>query len=249
MCICSLFGRLFHKTFSNTKLIDLLGARPVIGNLLLTSLVATTSILVVKNVAEDSISSGKLCDAISADVENRLNVKSDEIDRLSAKSILSDKNNKMVSCLYEFEKPSGSEKKRFDVVYRASDNGLTSNIEEVKITKEDLIGICEDESIYETKETVDFSPVDIELFPLTSADKVYPAFRWRCRYFPPTESVPPSAQPDEQADPRPVEIGINLDNFCQEAYGDRKLTKATFHYYDDMDSWYCTNPNITADFD
>ena len=248
MPVYSVFGRLFHKVFSSRKLIDLLGANPVAGNLVITALVTATALSLAKTVGtNNSFSASSLCNSIFVDAEGRLVGQGAEVIGLSAKRVLSNAGNKIVTCSYQIERVSGSERKDYDVAYHALEKGLTANVEERKIKREDLTSICEDKSVYE--KVVDFSPARIEPFLSASADNVYPAFRWRCLYYPPNEPILPSSKPDEQVDPKPEAIGINLDNFCERKYGDQRLTKAAYHYYADSDSWYCTDPNITASFD
>ena len=251
MPICSLFGRLFYNTFRSTKALKLLSANPIVGNLILASLVAIATISFLKGATEESISARQMCNAISDDVEVRLEAGDAGVDVVRSQRNLDRESRKMTACTYEVERPSGSERKLFDVTYRVVERGLTSSIDEVKITEADMQSICEDESIYKQKEGeaggIDFSPVRISLL-LSRNEKVYPAFRWRCRYVPPKlEVAPPEAGiiPDVP----PVDLGLNLDNFCKRTYGDEGLEKATFHHYDDSDSWYCSNPNLTANFD
>ena len=168
MYVCSLFGRLFHTIFSNTKMLDLLRANPVAGNLILTSLVVVTGVSMLKDaIEEDNISANQICNAASADIQNRLNIESLEITGRLAKSALSVdgdgelENNKLAFCIYEIEKAFGSERKNFDITHRVLEEELTSNIKEVKITKTNLRNICKDERTYENKPAVNFTPTDI----------------------------------------------------------------------------------------
>lgn len=251
MPVYSLFGRLFYNTFRSTKALKWLSANAILGNIILVLLVAIASITFIKGVTEDSISARQICNAVSDDAEVLLVAGDSDVDMIRSQRNLDRARHKMTTCTYEVERSSGSERRAFDVTYRVAAKELTSGIDEKKITKADMESVCEDESVYRRKEGeeegIDFSPVDVKRI-LSDNRRVYPVFRWRCQYFPPARASAPPSEAGVVPDARPVEMGLNLDNFCARTYGNEGLDKATFHHYDESNSWFCTNPNLTANF-
>ena len=252
MPVYSVFGRLFQRVFSSRKLIDSLGAQPIVGNLVIAALVAGTGLALFGAAAKDNrLSASDICNTVFIDEEGKLQKEGNEVVGLSAKRVLSDTNKKIVTCSYEVEAGLGTAQKVFDVVYRVPDNELIVNVEEKAITEADLESICRDESVYKAtdkktgKPKISFSPSDsdIELVFSTSFNTVYPVYRWRCLYHRNSESIPPLSNAGQTVDLPPVGIGINLDQYCQDKYGEDSWIGA-FHHYDDPRSWHCTDPNF-----
>ncbi|MEH2035032.1 hypothetical protein [Nostoc sp.] len=118
---------------------------------------------------------------------------------------------------------------------------LFTSYQETKIFQKDLNGICNskayiDKAKQEVSNLEKFNPEPvIELKLKSNIPQIYEVFRWTCEYtF--------NARKSGGARLNPIEIGLELDEYCQNR-PKPMLTKSTYHHYNDEDSWYCVNPN------
>lgn len=128
---------------------------------------------------------------------------------------------------------------------------------EEKITKEVMEGLCRNPDFYEKKlkekgfkqSEFNFSEQGLEFHE--KATNVYPAFRWSCKYRVTKKQDASQNKPqDSQASfgggaVLEVKTGMSMDeDYCKRSFSDRNLTKATYHDYNDPNSWFCTNPDF-----
>jgi len=139
-------------------------------------------------------------------------------------------------------------RERFNIVYQVVSNDLVRSIEDEKIEREVLEAICEDEAYY-TRElsSQGYAPklhniVQGGLVLEEDSDNVvYPVFRWKCQYQLVLKDSQKTNKPTIQA-PNYL-VGLDLDAYCEDTFGDRNLIRARYHHYNDPSSLYCVNPN------
>lgn len=129
---------------------------------------------------------------------------------------------------------------------------------EQSIDQDVFNSLCKDKEVYESKlaekrpqgkpDSHPDVPIEALGASLSNAEDVYPVFRWRCRYK--VNSQAPLEQTEYpqygETVSHIVYTGIDLDSYCEEKFSDRNLTKATYHDYQDPNSWYCTNPDSNS---
>lgn len=255
--IYTLIGRLIYNFFNNPKFLDLLTAKPLIGNLIVASLVTFTGFSIFGENNSEKIDAQSMCEKTKTEVALQLKVDSSKIKDLSAEPTSSKSNikNQLFSCKYNIQEeprsglgnPSSSSRE-YHVVYQVLRNELVANIKEEKIATDSLQEVCQDETIY-TKQLLarkQYNPKEHKIIKegleLQQENTVYPVFRWKCKY----KVIPKVDQPlDKPGSQYPsIPVGLNLDVFCRSKFGKENLTKATHHYYNDPDSLYCVNPNF-----
>jgi hypothetical protein len=130
--------------------------------------------------------------------------------------------------------------------------------QEEPITKEAMEGLCRNPDFYVPKleeqgfKQNEFNFLEQGLELNEKATNVYPVFRLACKY-----GVTRTSQGDIQNEPdnsgsnfgggvvSEAKTGIRMDeDYCQRFFSDRNLTKATYHDYNDPESWFCTNPDF-----
>lgn len=127
--------------------------------------------------------------------------------------------------------------------------------EEQRIIKSDFAEVCENEDHYLdklkrqniTKESHHINPLGVEYRGDAAENKsVYPVFRWKCVFQTKLKEQEDSKDEVKYAGDTysTIYTGISMDEFyCQTHFTSKKLTKATYHDYNDPNSWYCTTPD------
>ncbi len=125
---------------------------------------------------------------------------------------------------------------------------------EEKITEANLDAICDNEEYFLPKLSSRFRPETHIIEPkgaeyVESAKSVYPVFRWACKYSVNEKGAAAPQDPlnsDSQSTgssmgPQSVYTGISLDeHHCIPTYKSLELRKATYHDFNDPNSWHCT---------
>ena len=155
--IYTLIGRLIYNFFNNPKILNLLIVKPLIGNLIVASLVTFTGFSIFGKNNSEKIDAQSMCEKTKTEVASQLEVDSSKIKDLSTEPTSSKSNigNQLFFCKYNIqEEPrSGlgnpnSSTKGYHIVYQVLRNELVASIKEAKITKDSLQEVCQDEAIY-----------------------------------------------------------------------------------------------------
>ncbi|MEP0913077.1 hypothetical protein NDI45_19375 [Leptolyngbya sp. GB1-A1] len=157
-----------------------------------------------------------------------------------------DKRNILFSCEYSIEsRSSNSAQTTFSIQASAVPNELLQvEYKEEKIPIGELKSMCEDYQPQDLTGFYDSKKYNIEKLGLVLTDNpVYPVFRWKCRY----GLTPKDSNNLDRPGPQipPINVGLDLDNkYCKKNFGKEKLTKASYHNYNDPYSLYCVNPDF-----
>lgn len=79
----------------------------------------------------------------------------------------------------------------------------------------------------------------LEVIEKGKAERIWPVFRWRCKYY----SVTKSASNSEIKRELIKDAGLHMDNYCKQIYINSGADKASYHNYGEGESWYCTDVN------
>lgn len=255
----TLLGKTIGDALSTPKVLSLLLAHPVIGNALLGILIFYTGSSFAKEIVSkentEVIKAADVCEKTKRSVAEQLSISpSESIDReqlsvSSAGEFSEGLKDPLLSCTYKVEtgKDYQHSEEVFALSYKMVPEGLTENIEEEKITTGELESICRDKEVFEKQLALKYGNLlkwNIKELGLELIDEpaIYPVFRWKCSY-----RLTSSLNQKQQKEPGPSDvehIGLNLNDYCSEKYGDRGLTEAKYHDYRDPSSLYCVDPNF-----
>lgn len=124
------------------------------------------------------------------------------------------------------------------------------NYREIKIEERDLNVLCGDPTIYLPRlrekgyDQSEYNFIDqgAVLLEGGKVENIYPVFRWVCQYELIAKNQINLPQKPGKSFVIIVNTGLDMDrDLCQRKYEQDNLIKATYHDYNDPNSWYCTN--------